>query len=546
MKWSAGNNPGSCVQKWNPLTVPGAEGMLRSKFFSKGIIEMKPWMMAGSTALALLYATGAVQAAVTPEDVWTNWQAMATSFGETITTASAARDGDALVVKGLAMSMEQDGGKASGTMDELRFTDKGDGTVEVTVSDSMTMTMTTPAQTDGKPPVNMAMTMSAPGMSMIASGMPDAISYALTAPDIKVHVEGADATDATKTAIKMDMGLTGTSGTFASTKAGAGQKVDYQVASKSAGITANVQDSTAGTDVDFKFSVADINGASSGMFLGAEAMKDMATALKAGFGFTSNVTYGAGSYEVNAKQADAPTKVSGTIGSGDFSVALAQSGFQFGTGSKDVTITVDSASIPIPNLSGSYGEAAFSLAMPLAKSDTPSDFSLLTKLVDLKISDALWGMIDAGNALPHDPATLIIDAKGTATLTTDLTDQAAMDAMGGTPPGQLNTFNVNQLNLKVAGAELKGQGAFTFDNTDTATIDGMPMPTGTLDLVATGVNGLIDKLVAMGLIPQDEAMQGKMMMGMFAKPGEGPDTLISAIEFKDKKMTINGMEMPLQ
>ena len=177
---------------------------------------------------------------------------------------------------------------------------------------------------------------------------------------------------------------------------------------------------------------------------------------------------------------------------------------------------------------------------------TRGDGSTLVKLVDLKVSDALWSMIDATGALPHDPATLIIDTKGTATLTADLTDKAAMDAMGGNPPGQLNSFDVNQLNLKVAGAELKGQGSFTFDNTDMTSVPGFPAPTGTLDLIATGVNGLIDKLVTMGLVPQDQAMQGKMMMGMFAKPGDGPDTLISAIEFKDKKMTINGMEMPLQ
>ncbi len=507
---------------------------------------MKPWMMAGSTALALLYATGAVQAAVTPEDVWTNWKTMAGGFGETITAASEARDGTVLVVKGVTIAMDQDGATANGMIDELRFADKGDGTVEVTMSDSMTMTMTTPSGTDGQPPVNMAMTMTAPGMSTTASGTPDAISYALDAPDIKVHVEGADAADATKAAVKMDMGLTGTTGTFASAKADAGQKMDYQIASKSADITANIQDSTDGTDVDFKISVADIAGKSTGMFLGAEAMKDMAAALKAGFAFSSDVTYGAGTYEVNATQADAPTKVSGAIGSGNFAMALSQVGLSFASGSKDVSVVVDSAAIPIPDLSGSYGEASFSLVMPLQKSDAPADFSLLTKLVDLKVSDALWGMIDAGNVLPHDPATLIIDAKGTATLTADLTDQTMMDAMGDAPPGQLNSLDLTQLNLKIAGAELKGEGAFTFDNSGPAIMDGMPMPTGTLDLVATGVNGLIDKLVSMGLIPQDEAMQGKMMMGMFAKPGEGPDTLISAIEFKEGKMLINGMEMPMQ
>ena len=115
--------------------------------------------------------------------------------------------------------------------------------------------------------------------------------------------------------------------------------------------------------------------------------------------------------------------------------------------------------MPIPDLSGSYAESAFNLSMPLQKSDTPSDFGLLVKLVDLKVSDALWGMIDAGNVLPHDPATLIIDTKGTATLTSDLTDEAMMDAMGDVPPGQLNSFDLTQLTLKIAGAELNGDGA---------------------------------------------------------------------------------------
>lgn len=184
--------------------------------------------------------------------------------------------------------------------------------------------------------------------------------------------------------------------------------------------------------------------------------------------------------------------------------------------------------------------------MPLQKSDAPADFALGVKLIDFKVSDSLWGMIDPGAALPHDPATLVLDTKGTATLTQDLTAaQGGMVEMQG-PPGMLNSFDVPTLDLKIAGAELTGNGSFTFDNSDMESFAGMPAPTGKLDLKATGVNGLIDKLVSMGLIPQDQAMQGKMMMGMFAQPGDGEDTLVSTIEFKDKKMTINGMEMPMQ
>ncbi len=518
---------------------------MRATHFQQGTFMMKPWILAGTTAMALLYATGAIQAEVTPEDVWANWKTMAESYGQTLTTASEAREGDTLVVKGLTMAMDQDGAKASGTIDELRFRDLGDGTVEVTSSDTYNVNMDTPS-IDTQPAARMAISIAVPGMTTIASGNPDAVSYALDAPEIKLHLEGADATDPSVDAVMLDMALTGATGAYAVAKADAGQKVDYQLAAESADVSMTVKNSKDGTDVALKLSLADLTGTSSGMFLGAEAMQDVTAALKAGFGFNSDFSYGAGSYEMNVVAEGAPTKASGAIGSGNFAVTMDKDKFALSSGSKDVTLLVESAAIPIPDLSGSYGEASFNLLMPLAKSDSPSDFSLGVKLVDLKVSDALWGMIDPGAALPHDPATLIIDTQGTATLTADLTDTGAEAAMGGVPPGLLNSFGINALTLRVAGAEVTGQGSFTFDNSDMETFQGMPAPSGRLELKATGVNGLIDKLVAMGLVPQDQAMQGKMMLGMFAQPGDGEDTLVSTIEFADKKMTINGMEMPMQ
>ena len=48
--------------------------------------------------------------------------------------------------------------------------------------------------------------------------------------------------------------------------------------------------------------------------------------------------------------------------------------------------------------------------------------------------------------------------------------------------------------------------------------------------VCAGVNGLLDNLVAMGLLPDEEAMGARMAMGMFARPGGEEDTLVSKIE----------------
>ena len=95
-------------------------------------------------------------------------------------------------------------------------------------------------------------------------------------------------------------------------------------------------------------------------------------------------------------------------------------------------------------------------------------------------------------------------------------------------------MTLKTLLVDAAGAKLSGTGDFTFDNTDLATFGGVPRPTGAVDLQLAGANGLLDKLVAMGLLPQEQAMGARMMMGLFAVPGEAEDTLSSKIEINDQ------------
>jgi hypothetical protein len=44
----------------------------------------------------------------------------------------------------------------------------------------------------------------------------------------------------------------------------------------------------------------------------------------------------------------------------------------------------------------------------------------------------------------------------------------------------------------------------------------------------------LDKLVLMGLLPEEQAMGARMMMGLFAVPGGAEDTLTSKIEINDE------------
>ena len=104
-------------------------------------------------------------------------------------------------------------------------------------------------------------------------------------------------------------------------------------------------------------------------------------------------------------------------------------------------------------------------------------------------------------------------------------------------------MTLNELKISAAGAEVTGAGAFTFDNTDLTTFSGMPRPNGDVTVNVKGANALIDKLIAMGFLPENQAMLGRMMMGMFATP-TGDDELTSKIEVNDEGHLIaNGQRL---
>ena len=117
----------------------------------------------------------------------------------------------------------------------------------------------------------------------------------------------------------------------------------------------------------------------------------------------------------------------------------------------------------------------------------------------------------------------MIDAEGTTILTEDL-----IESSSDIPPFENSQVRLNALRVSLAGAELTGSGKAT----DTSQ-GGMPSGVGELDLVLTGGNTLIDTLVDMGLLPNEDAMGARMMLGLLARPGEGTDTLISNIKIDE-------------
>ncbi|MBC2836132.1 DUF2125 domain-containing protein [Paragemmobacter straminiformis] len=514
---------------------------------------MKFWSLAGSTALATLCAQVPAFADVTPAQVWQSWQDLSASYGQTLTAGNVDDQGDTLTVTGLAINYDQNGVKAAGTIGEMVFADMGDGTVKVTMSDSYPLTLTLPPEAAGGDPTTISLQIDQPDLTILASGDTAETSYSFTGPSVTIALTGVEGVETEAVDITAKAELANMAGKYIFTPDGDRNALSSSYSADSltvsfAGTDPDPSPSTDGTAAPSSgtvaFTMKDITGTTNGTILNAAAMADMAAALKAGFATDGSFNAGESTVEVDVTDARGNTKLSGKGATAALSFGMNDQRIAYSGSATGVTTTMSSPDIPFPQISLSYAETAFDFLMPVSASETPADFKLLTKLVDFTISDEVWDMFDPTKQLPRDPATLVIDTKGTATLKASLFDAAAMKAAGqtATPPGELNSLEVTELRAKFAGAELTGNGAFTFDNTDTTTYGGMPAPTGKIDLKATGANTLMDKLVAMGLMPEDQVMGMRMMLSMFAN-ATGEDELSSTLEFKDKGFYANGQRL---
>jgi uncharacterized protein DUF2125 len=221
-------------------------------------------------------------------------------------------------------------------------------------------------------------------------------------------------------------------------------------------------------------------------------------------------------------------------------------GFAYDTLTSNIDVTVASNAMPMPPVTVSLAEYGASLAMPMTQSDEPGDFGLGLRFVGLSVPEDLWRMFDPSQVLPRSPATFILDLSGKANWLFDIFDQDTADAMEEMDemPGELHELTLDALQLSLGGAELTGSGAFTFDNSDLETFDGMPAPEGVINLSLSGGNGLLDKLVQLGFIQAQDAMGMRMMMGMFSVVAEGEDNLTSEIKVsKDGQIFANGQRL---
>jgi hypothetical protein len=217
------------------------------------------------------------------------------------------------------------------------------------------------------------------------------------------------------------------------------------------------------------------------------------------------------------------------IGTQATTVALSEDGALLATDVDGFTMTLSDPLMFPGDLDFTVEKLTATYDVPLNASTDPQDFRIATSLQGLTLGEAIWDMIDATGQLPRDPAEVSFDVTGTGTNGTDLLDFVALSQMFGAPDIEVDQVTIQDLTIKILGVEALAQGAMTFDWTDFQTIPGLPRPEGAVTVNLNGVNALLDTAASMGLLPEDQLMIPRMMMGMFTTP-VGDDMLETMLE----------------
>jgi len=496
--------------------------------------------LCGTTAILLALGNPAL-ADVTGGQVWDNWRSIAQGTGQTFTPGSEVQSGDTLTISDLQIGMDTPEMSVSGTIGNITFVDQADGSVVMTMSPSYTMTITS---ADGGDDVEAVITVAQPDIYMIASGGDGEVTYDFVAPSISMSVASL-IVDGEQVEIVAGLSMTDSVGSYVITEGDLPTMASAMtVGNMLVSLDMNEPEGGEGKVVA-SFDFSDVALESLGSLLWSSDPEEMLALMAAGASTALNMSHGAHVFNIDFKDGRDSFAASGTAETGLFEVSVDADAISYAVGNTGLDFTISGSDIPLPEIAASVGEIGFSFLVPASASDEPEDFGLNITLADLSVSDMIWGMIDPAAQLPRTPATFIIDTVGTANLLFDLFEPETMMEVDAEIPAEILTLDINEIVLEIAGAALTGNGAFTFDNEDLTTFDGMPAPTGALDLKLVGANALIDKLVAMGLLPEDQAMMGRMMMGMFARP-EGEDTLTSKIEINGAEGSISANGQRLQ
>ncbi|WP_207100792.1 DUF2125 domain-containing protein [Paracoccus shandongensis] len=507
---------------------------------------------AATSVLALGIAAPAL-ADVTPAQVWENLQDNYAGYGYQV-TGQVEDAGGTLSVRDAVFSMKNEGGATTFTIPQLTFRETGDARVRMVIEGDMALdsTVAVPvprddAAADGTetPPtepetVEMTTTgtIKVPGNETVVSGTPEDMLYEFSYPSVAFDMT-VPADLETGATVPVTGTLADVTGTQRHAGAnGAETSFDIKASEATMRIAADAPADADGTGGKVNVQ-ARLTGLSSTGTARTPAERfdlgtQMAAALAAGLDFQGDFAFETldADFDFAGKDEEGQDQTGqgkASLGAGNAALRMSGQGLGYKGEVADTRVEMTVSSLPFP-LSYATERTSFDLLVPVSKAEAAQPFKFAYALEGLTFADGIWNLFDPEKQLPRDPASLTVDLSGDAVVAQDLFDPGLAQPDGPTAPDAPftpRTLTVNKVALDAVGAKADITGALDFGDTPNE-------PVGKLNGTFQGVNGLMDKLVAMGLVPEDQMMGMRMMLAMFAKPDEAnPDRLTSEIEFRE-------------
>ncbi|KAJ57455.1 hypothetical protein ACMU_02825 [Actibacterium mucosum KCTC 23349] len=487
---------------------------------------------------------------VTAEDVWNNLVTAGDLYGEQF-SGSIAKNGNITQVSDLNASVVLPDGTFKISLGGMSMTERGDGTVLLQFDASSDVEIEGDMTSIGES-FKLSGKMNVSGLDAVASGEPGNLTYTYAVPnanvtltDFKLEFDGLSEEDVNAD-VTVSIDMTEFNSVYQiDTTAGLTSSGNANYGGVSIDVDAEIVEGGEAGTMSFNIDIADLLGTFDFTLPNKAAAPDLPSLIEAGLDMVYTLTMGASNTSMSVDAPDEQFAFNSTSTGGKLDSVVNTKTLSYGFESTGTNMALSGSDIPFPEVTAGIGRMALGLTMPSGVLAEDGDVGLEIALEDVTIADFLWGLFDPTGKLPRDPATVAVELSGKGKLLVDIYDPQALETMAfGGMPAELANIDIDRLEVRAAGAEATGSGGFTFDNTDLATFPGMPRPEGSASIRMTGVNGLMDNLVALGLLPKDQVLGARMMMGIFARPGEGPDTLETELEVTaDGAVMANGQSL---
>ncbi len=480
---------------------------------------------------------GTAHAALTADQVWQSWQDAAAMVGLEVKAATENKDGGKLTLNGI--SIAPPGGPAF-TISDMVLTEAGDGSVSIVPGADIGAEWSDHGSGSFK--------LVHEGLALTARQDGNGLVYDFGADKLDVVYDTVtpgysfDETPAQDVKSAGTFGFAGLAGSY-SDRPGANRNFGLTLKADKLAYETAVDDpmmqmkQTTKSETDGVELTLGLTLPASVSLAAANEPSVFGAALQDGLALTVTTRQGDSNGSMSQESPDFPMNMAIKAGGGDASLMFNKDTFDIQSSGAGLELDVTSDAMPTP-VRVTSGPIRFGLTSPVIATETAGEYGLVMKLSQFSVNEEAWALIDPAGALKRDAADLAVDITGKTKL--DFIGMIEASEKGTEPPvPALETLNITELGLKVAGAALAGTGAFTFDNSM-----GIPMPLGEANVSITGANALIDGLIAAGLMADEDAMGARMMMGAFMSPGANPDELTSKIEAKEGfELYVNGQRI---